>query len=65
MNNKELEQIHLDDLMADLASAIEQHGARKVLLEFGSRYPAVMYELNVQLTRINEKRVAALLKATS
>lgn len=61
--SKELEQLHLDDLMADLAIAIEQYGARTVLEEFRSRYPSLMMELRTQLDRQNQKQVAVLLRA--
>ena len=60
--NKQLEQIHLDDLCADLSSYIEQKGARSFVQEFRSRYPQHSHELEIFFMQ-RDRKVAALLKA--
>lgn len=58
----ELDTLHYDDLMADLAMNIQQYGARRVLQDFEQRYPELMQELRVQFMRRDSKQIAALLK---
>lgn len=60
----ELDTLHYDDLMADLAMNIQQYGARRVLQDFEQRYPELMQELRVQFMRRDSKQIAALLKPT-
>lgn len=52
----ELEYLHMDDLKADLASAIEQYGARSVLMQFKESYPSHYNELQAQVTRAQDTR---------
>lgn len=59
---KLLELCHQDDLMADLASAIESRGARVVLAEFEVNYPQHYHELRVQMNR-KHIQIPALFKA--
>jgi len=56
----ELKQVHYNDVMTDLASAVEQTGARKFLYDFRHNYPAHFEELKVQITRLDSKQVARL-----
>lgn len=58
----ELEQYHYDDVMADLAFAMEKYGARKFLQDFQNLYPGHMNELRIQFFRREQKQVAALLR---
>lgn len=58
----ELEKLHMDDLKADLSSAIEKYGAREVLMSFKESYPNHYTELFVQMTRnLKTRTVPALL----
>lgn len=57
----ELDQLHYDDLMADLSMAITQYGARKVLQDFNAAYPALYHELLQQMMfQRTRQRVPAL-----
>lgn len=58
----ELDQLHYNDLMADLASAIEAYGARKVLEDFKFNYPNHYSEVFVQMNRSpNMNKIPVLL----
>lgn len=58
----EMEQIHYNDLMADLASAIESYGARKILGDFKDNYPNHYNEMFVQMNReVSLNKVPVLL----
>ena len=57
----DLEQLHEDDLYADLASAIEQRGARSFLITFQNHYPTHYGELVAQFNhQQTRKKVPAL-----
>jgi hypothetical protein len=58
----EEEQLRYNDLLVDLASLMQQYGARRVMSDFQSHYPAFFQELKVQINRFPEKPVAALLR---
>jgi hypothetical protein len=63
--NDNLDQIHMDDLKADLASAIERYGARALLLQFRESFPNHYNELLIQINRANSpQRVPAILMRT-
>ena len=55
-----MEQLHYNDVMADLASIMEQAGTRKFLSDFQNNYPKHFYEMSVQIGR-TDKPVARLL----
>lgn len=58
----ELDQLHFDDLKADLASAVEQQGARAVLLAFKESYPNHYNEIATAISRLaNPKHIPVLL----
>lgn len=46
-----MEQLHYNDVMADLAGAVEQWGALKFLADFHNNYPKHFSELSKQLYR--------------
>lgn len=57
----DLEKLHEDDLYADIASAIEQRGARTLLLSFQQNYPMHYEELVAQFNhQQTRKKVPAL-----
>ena len=59
----DLDRLHYDDLMADLCSAIEHHGARRLLLDFKERYPMHHRELAAQIHQQEKlEKVPALCK---
>ncbi len=58
----ELEQLHYNDSMTDLAAAMESVGARKFLRDFKFNYPKHFQEILVQIGRLEQPQVAALLK---
>jgi hypothetical protein len=60
--NKELEQLQHNDLLTDLASAIEQKGCRRVLLDFKHCYPNHFKEIMIQIHRLETRPVAKLLQ---
>ena len=61
MSKDELTEIHYQDVMAELASAIEQYGARKVFKSFREYYPAHFREMEIQIERLDVKPAAKLL----
>ena len=60
MSKDELTEIHYQDVMAELASAIEQY-ARKVFKSFREYYPAHFREMEIQIERLDVKPAAKLL----
>lgn len=58
----ELQQIHYNDVMTDLASAFEQVGVRRFLSDFQSNYPSHFTEMLNQIHRLDQRPVAALLR---
>lgn len=59
----DLEQLHEDDLYADLASAIEQRGARSFLVGFNSNYPQHYEEMVAQFNHHQHmKKIPVLFK---
>lgn len=60
----DLEYLHYDDLMSDLASAISKYGVRKVLADFSHNYPAHYNELlqHIVLQQTKQKVPALLMK---
>ena len=58
----ELEVLSYMDLQTELASTIEQLGARQVLTDFRNHYPTHYNELLVQMNRqISTKQIPVLL----
>lgn len=57
----EMELLRQHDLLADLASSIEQYGAKRFAEEFKLMYPDHWKELLVQMQR-KDKQIPALLK---
>ena len=51
-----MEQIQYNDVMADLASIMEQVGARRFLSDFQSNYPKHFEEVKVQIDRTDQQR---------
>lgn len=49
-----MEQLHYNDVMADLASIMEQAGTRKFLSDFHNNYPKHFYEMQVQMNRVDK-----------
>lgn len=60
---KELQQLQYNDVLTDLASAMEQVGARRFLQDFRENYPAHFKEIQDQIHRLDQRPVAALLRA--
>ena len=61
---KELQQLQYNDVLTDLASAMETSGCRKLLYDFRENYPAHFKEIQDQIHRLDQRPVAALLRAT-
>lgn len=59
---KELQQLQYNDVLTDLASAMEQMGSRRFLLDFRENYPAHFKEIQDQIHRLDQRPVAALLR---
>jgi hypothetical protein len=57
-----LQQIHYNDVMTDFASAVEQVGVRKFFMDFRESYPSHFDEIQIQITRLDQKPIAALLR---
>ena len=58
----EEEQLRYNDFMVDFASIIQQYGVRRVMTDFQSHYPAFFDEVKIQINRLPEKPIAALLR---
>lgn len=58
----EEQQLHYNDFQVELASMIQQYGVRRVMTDFQSHYPAFFDELKIQINRLPEKPIAALLR---
>jgi hypothetical protein len=61
---KELQQLQYNDVLTDLASAMESHGCRRLLYDFRENYPQHFKEIVDQIHRLDQRPVAALLRAT-
>jgi len=59
----ELKQIHYGDSLADLASVMEEVGARKFLSDFKHNYPSHFNEILAQINRLDTRKLPALLQA--
>ena len=59
---KELEQLQYNDVLTDMASAMEQRGARHLLSAFKESYPSHFEEIVSQIHRLDRPPVAALLR---
>lgn len=57
----EMELLQQEDLLSDLASSIEQFGAKRFIEEFKNNYPEHYKELFIQMQR-KEKQIPALFK---
>lgn len=57
----EMELLRQHDLLSDLASSIEQYGAKRFAEEFKLMYPDHWKELLIQMQR-KDKQIPALLK---
>lgn len=58
----EMEQIEYNDVLADLASKMEQYGILKILGDFKEHYPRHYEELVIQIDRkTHHKQVPRLL----
>jgi hypothetical protein len=51
-----MEQLHYNDVMADLASIMEQAGTRKFLSDFQENFPKHFHEMQVQMNRTDQQR---------
>ena len=60
---KELQQLQYNDVLTDLASAMETTGCRKLLSDFRDNYPGHFKEIQDQIHRLDQRPVAALLRA--
>jgi len=60
---KELEQLQYNDSLTDLAASMEAKGARRFLCDFRDNYPAHFKEIQDQIHRLDQRPVAALLRA--
>jgi len=58
----ELQQLQYNDVLTDLASAMEQVGARRFLQDFRDNYPGHFKEIQDQIHRLDQRPVAALLR---
>ena len=58
----EEEVLNYYDMLADFGSAIQQYGARKVMLDFQTHFPDLYEELKAQINRAQKKPMAVLLK---
>lgn len=59
---KELQQLQYNDVLTDLASAIETSGCRRLLIDFRENYPNHFQEIVDQIHRLDQRPVAALLR---
>ena len=59
---KELRQLQYNDVLTDLASAIETSGCRRLLIDFRENYPNHFQEIVDQIHRLDQRPVAALLR---
>ena len=57
-----LKQIHYSDSLSDLASVMEEVGTRRFLADFRHNYPKHFEEIVVQINRLDQRKVAALLR---
>ena len=62
MHDKLMDQLMTNDTLVDLASLIEQRGARYVVELFRSTYPSHARELELFFMGRDKRPVAALLK---
>jgi hypothetical protein len=58
---KELEHLQYNDVLTDLASSMETVGARKFLQDFKSCYPRHFEEIQIQITRLDQRTPCKLL----
>jgi hypothetical protein len=58
----EQDQLTYNDFIVELASLMQQYGARKIMSDFRDHYPAFYEELKVQINRLPQKQPAALLR---
>ena len=59
---KELEQLHYNDALTDMANAMETKGTRQFLTDFRDNYPRHFNEIVAQIHRLEQRPVAALLR---
>ena len=58
----DLKTIHYNDSISDLASVMEEVGTRRFLSDFRHNYPKHFEEMSIQITRLDQRQVPALLK---
>ncbi len=58
----EMREIALQDVYVGLASAIQEHGVRKVLIDFQQHYPGYFSEMHDLIHRLDGKPIAALFR---
>lgn len=58
----EMEQLEKNDVLVNLAIAMQQYGTRTILEEFKQHYPLFFDEMCVQLPRVGKKPIAVLLR---
>lgn len=58
----EQEQLRYNDFIVDIASFMQQYGARRLMTDLRDHYPAFFEELKIQINRLPERQVAALLR---
>lgn len=58
----EMEQLEKNDVLVNMAMAMQQYGVRTVLEDFKQHYPLFFQEIEVQLPRVGKKPIAVLLR---
>ena len=58
----ELKQLHYNDMLVGLASVMEEVGTRRFLADFRHNYPKHFEEMSIQMTRLDQRKIPALLK---
>ena len=57
-----LKQIHYHDSISDLASALEEVGTRRFLMDFKHNYPDHFAEILSQIGRLDTRKIPVLLQ---
>ena len=60
MNEHEL--LEYNDVLVDFANLVHRYGVRRVLIDFQTHYPDFLEEVRVQVNRLPQKPIAALLR---
>lgn len=65
MNNETQQiekQLDYDDSILSLYSVCQEYGCRRVLLDFRTAFPEMFHELEIQIKRLPDENLPALLK---